>query len=241
MADLGHYMSEMFAGFDNETRDACGSIDQSLRDILANTVQIGEELRKTREALDHERKYREFVERMLGHSVSSIFNSVVSGDAAEIYKVIAQLRRYHFGRFIQRDGSVTPDEFLHESVLLLEQNHKESRLDLGISCYDGYGISQDEARAVSLFRELCHDECPEASLWLGCCFLSGRGVAKNKAEAARLFKISAGQGNSRAQCYYGLCLRDGEGVEQSKSEAARYFKMSADQGDPNGQCYYGIC
>ena len=55
-----------------DVRNAYHSLDKSLNEICEHILSIEDELREAREALARERRYREFLERMLGYGVSSI-------------------------------------------------------------------------------------------------------------------------------------------------------------------------
>ena len=169
-----------------DVRNAYHSLDKSLNEICEHILSIEDELREAREALARERRYREFLERMLGYGVSSIVFSIVSGQDHEIYETVSQLRQYHFGRFIETAFCAGREaSFLRESVSLLDENHPDSGFDLCVSCYQGYGIDIDYPRSGDIVRQLCDVGYREAFARLGQCFLSGKGIERDTSRAIR--------------------------------------------------------
>ena len=161
-------------------------------------------------------------ECILSCALSELIISLVNGDTVSNgYKrsldLMWQLRRHHFGRFIDIsqdfDSTLTEKECLCALECLAVRHHVWSQVDLGICCYYAKGVAKDKKKSAQCFRSTCNlrrsfgiSEC-----WFGLCLLDGIGVDIDKSGAAFYFKKSADQGNSGSQWLYGLCLRDGIG------------------------------
>ena len=212
---------------------------------MRDTPQI-QEVQNLREELARERNYREFLERILGYSLSSIADCVASEEnpreiiAAHVFTLLEKLQEFCFGRFINTTPGTNLDAFLRESFESLDEKHKEASLSLGISHYYGIGVDADRSKCYHIFKDLYEGGYSEARSWLARCLFFGVGVEANKEEAIRLVRLDADEGKPEAQRLLGLFLYD-RGDESSFAEAARYFKMAADHMDTDAQCLYGYC
>ena len=218
------------------------SIDESLDRMRDHISQIQD----LREELAREKSYREFVERMLGYSLSSIADYVTAEKAprelvtGQVCALVQKLQEYRFGRFISTTRGEDREAFLRESMESLNEKHKEASLALGISNYYGIGVDADHPKSFQIFKSLYEGGYSEARSWLARCLFFGTGVESNKEEAIRLFRMDADEGKPKAQRMLGLCLHD-RGDDASLAEAARYFRMAADQMDTDSQCLYAQC
>lgn len=106
---------------------------------------------------------------------------------------------------------------------------------IGISYYEGKGVSQNYKTAVEWFTKAAEQNYATAQYNLGTMYLNGKGVEQNYEEAAKWFLKAAEQGNDKAQNQIGFMYDNGEGVEQNYGEAAKWFLKSAQRGNAIAQ------
>lgn len=105
----------------------------------------------------------------------------------------------------------------------------------------GFGVTKDQARGVSLFRQAANRGNPGAMFDLGLVYFSGVGVRQDKATALRWFTRAADLGIAQAQDMLGYMYEEGDGVTQSDQQAMAWYRKSAAQGDPFGTNWQGLC
>ena len=215
-------------------------------DLLKRVDELEQEVHRLRDALDQERCYREFVERMLGLGISYVATLAVDHDptlqpskSLPIVKALARVKRHRYGRFVQLCPATDFSELEKEYVSVLRDGPgKESgygMFELGLCYQFGEGVEQDPAKAVMHFRLASEKECSYGDAWLGHALVFGDGVEKNPTEGMKYLKKAADQGNAFAQVSYasGLCF--GNGASRNPGEAKRYLKQAAAQNHARAQ------
>lgn len=109
--------------------------------------------------------------------------------------------------------------------------------NLGYLYYEGDGVPQDYAQAVSLFKKACDGGNGSSCADLGFSYSLGRGVAKDDAQAAALFTQAASferqacDAGTQYDCYWlGLLYAQGTGVPQDLGQAAALYNKACDSG-----------
>lgn len=139
-----------------------------------------------------------------------------------------------------------------------EAGDAEAQYELG-NCYSrGWGVSEDNAKAVYWWNKAAERGNAEAQEKLGVCYGDGKGVNQDFVKAVYWFGKAAEQGNANAQKSLGLCYANGWGVSQDSikafywygkaaeqkklySEAVYWWGKAAEQGNAEAQCELGIC
>jgi TPR repeat protein len=122
-----------------------------------------------------------------------------------------------------------------------EQGNASARWLLSRCLYQGAGVAEDPAAALSWLRRAAESGLAVAQDDLGDCYYLGDGVEADSSEAFRLYTAAANQGYRGAQVNLGDCYYEGEGVAQDHAEAARHYRIGADAGWARGQDSLGDC
>lgn len=110
-----------------------------------------------------------------------------------------------------------------------ERGDAQGQYDLGLIYAAGLGVSQNLAKAATLFRKAAEQGHALAQANLGLLYCYGRGVDQDDAEAVRWFRKAAEQGNTRGQFSLGVAYLEGQGVPQDDAEAVKWFRKAAEQ------------
>lgn len=99
-------------------------------------------------------------------------------------------------------------------------------------CYgNGYGASQDYAKAVEWWRKAAKQGDAQAQYNLALCYDEGHGVPPDYGKAVEWWQRAAEQGDAWAQYKLGECYEKGHGVTRDKEKAMEWYQKSADQGN----------
>lgn len=110
---------------------------------------------------------------------------------------------------------------------------------LGILYIRGWGVEQDLARGLALFRESARQGHRAAENNLGEMYMQGVGVEKDYVQAFRWCLKAARKGDPDAQNNLGVMYAEGLGVEQDYAKAMEWFQKSAKQGNVKAQANVG--
>jgi len=92
----------------------------------------------------------------------------------------------------------------------------------------GWGVAQDDARAVALYQKACDSADAYACDRLGDAYSKGRGVARDRARAAALYE-KACTGAQVGACYkLADALEDGRGVARDQARALELYQKACD-------------
>jgi hypothetical protein len=110
---------------------------------------------------------------------------------------------------------------------------------LGELNFGGLGVTKNETRGMSLFRQAADRGNPAAMLDLGLVYFAGMGVQQDKRTALRWITRAADLGIVQAQNLAGYMYEEGDGVTQNDQQAIAWYRKSAAQGDAFGMTHLG--
>ncbi|KAI9208350.1 uncharacterized protein BJ171DRAFT_455632 [Polychytrium aggregatum] len=125
-----------------------------------------------------------------------------------------------------------------------DQGSEDSRLHIHLTAVclvNGFGTTEDEKKAASIFEQLANDGHSDSQLWIGVCYRWGLGVLPSRKKAFERFSMSADQGNSYGQWWVGFCYLNEYGVTRDELKAVEWYRKSADQDNRYGQYHLGNC
>jgi TPR repeat protein len=140
------------------------------------------------------------------------------------------------------------DELLKEAFRCFETGHELDPMDpellywLADSYHRGYGIQQDEERAIALYQQAANLGCAPAQAAVGdahaqCGFSC---LPKNEQEAAKWYLAAAERGDGEALCMIVDYYQRGIGVTQDHATAARLLREAAERGDEDARHNLGV-
>ncbi|OHE70901.1 MAG: hypothetical protein A2007_04280 [Verrucomicrobia bacterium GWC2_42_7] len=196
-------------------------------------------------ALYNEHKYTEaipYLKRGVELGQSEALNSLgvcyikglgVMQDSAEGIRLFELAARQGHSRAIANLGAVLSNEHKYaEAIPYLkrgaELGQSESLNSLGLCYINGWGVMQDSAEGIRLFKLAAEQGHPKAIANLGTILSNEHKYA----EAIPYLKRGAELGDSEAQFGLGLCYINGWGVIQDSVEGIRLFELAARQGNP---------
>lgn len=127
------------------------------------------------------------------------------------------------------------DELRH----IAEMSDSDARKELGMRYYNGKGVTQDYAEALTWFRLSAEQGNAKAMNNIGVMYEYGYGVTQDYAEARKWFEMAAAQNEPVAQANLGTMYSYGWGVPQNFREAAEWYRKSAEQGHSGAQSLLG--
>ena len=140
------------------------------------------------------------------------------------------------------------------------QGDVEAQYKLGVSYYNGEGVTQDYVEAMKWFRLAAgaqstdvkkstevkgtEQQASEGNLIaqydLGVRYATGRGVPQDYAQAVKWLRLAADQGFAIAQYNLGAMYADGLlGVPQDDAQKVKWLRLAADQGFAEAQFNLG--
>jgi len=102
---------------------------------------------------------------------------------------------------------------------------------LGRCFANGWGVSQDEEKAVLYFRRAAELGDAWALFNLGDAYAQGRGVEHNDQSACHFYAEAARHGHIKALNMLGLIYEEGRGMPAQKENAQAFFQAGAEGGD----------
>ncbi|MBE6074259.1 MAG: hypothetical protein E7202_06980 [Selenomonas ruminantium] len=94
----------------------------------------------------------------------------------------------------------------------------------------GWGVDEDDDKAIALFRQAAEQQDDNALCGLGHCYRNGWGCSKDSGKAAAYYQQAAKSGNSEAQVYLAICRIEGDGVEPAVQQGLKELQACAEQG-----------
>lgn len=122
---------------------------------------------------------------------------------------------------------------------LAEQGDAEAQVGVGLLYQLGYGLAQDDTKAMEWYTHAAQQGNANAQTNLAVLYESGRGAPKNLIEAANWYAKAAHHGQARAQNNLGKMYADGRGVPQDDAEAVKWYRKAAEQGYAQAQSNLG--
>lgn len=111
----------------------------------------------------------------------------------------------------------------------------EAQNALGVLHKQGWGVEQDDLKALEWFRAAAEQGHAKAEYNLGLMFDEGRGVPRDYPQAVLWYRRSAQQGYPLGQSILGAMYATGNGVEQDYAQAMDWYLKAARQGEPEAQ------
>ena len=99
----------------------------------------------------------------------------------------------------------------------------------------GKGVPQNDAEAVTWYRQAAEQGHADAQFTLGVMYFAGKGIPQDDAEAVTLYRLAAlgnlvsaaEQGHAEAQFTLGVMYDTGKGVPQDNVEAHMWLNLAA--------------
>jgi TPR repeat protein len=113
----------------------------------------------------------------------------------------------------------------------LSPRHSELLCHLAEAYHMGYGVQEDEVKALALYRQAAEEGNVEGIECVGWHYAGGYGVPQNDLEATNWWRKAADLGNAGAQCLLAWYYENGLGVPKDFEQAAHWYRKAADQGD----------
>ena len=117
---------------------------------------------------------------------------------------------------------------------LADQGVAEAQFLLGNMYADGLGVTEDPARALSLYRLAAEQGLAHAQLSLGDAYFLAIGVPEDFSEAVNWYRRAAEQGHPQAQFNLASMYSAGQGIKQDNILAYIWCSVSA-KSTPNGE------
>ncbi len=124
---------------------------------------------------------------------------------------------------VKQAPAVTAFEAMMERA---KQGDANEQNNLGIMYYDGRGVAQDYAAAVSWYLKAAKQGYASAQYNLGIMYYLGRGVAQDYAAAVSWNRKAAEQGYATAQYNLGFMYENGTGVAQDYVQAHKWYNLA---------------
>ena len=118
----------------------------------------------------------------------------------------------------------------YQKSILINENHKKALNNLGVCYENGFGVTQNYAKAEELYRKSANLGHVTAQNNLGDLYYFGKGVSQDFSEAKKWYLKAAEQGNAYGQYNVGWLFEHGHGVSQGIETALSYYQMAANQG-----------
>jgi len=112
-----------------------------------------------------------------------------------------------------------------------ELDDKETQFNLGLSYYNGEGVTKDSMEAVYWWRKAAEQGFAKAQNNLGFSYMIGLGVEKDPTQAVYWWRKAAEQEHSNALYYLGICYKDGAGVEKDGNTALYWYEKAIENKD----------
>ena len=107
--------------------------------------------------------------------------------------------------------------------------------------WDGWGVAQNQARALHLLRSAAELGHRTAQYNLGIAYDNGHELGKSYYQAFRYFAQAARQGCEDAMHSVGSFYQTGEGIAQDYTKARYWYRKSARLGQTDAMCDLGRC
>lgn len=105
--------------------------------------------------------------------------------------------------------------------LLAAQGDAESQCNLGLRYYNGEGVTQDYAVAVTCFRRAADQGYEYAQYKLGACYELGEGIGKDLRQAQHWYEKAAAQGSELATNYLDKLLQTNPSLADNSSSVSQ--------------------
>lgn len=111
---------------------------------------------------------------------------------------------------------------------------------LGALQFNGLGMSKDERKGLTLYRQAADGGFAIAMSNLAAAYQNGAGVIKDEAEAVRWYRQAADRGHAGAMNQLGNAYIKGRGVAKDEAEAVHWYRKAADLGQKEAMFNLGV-
>lgn len=98
-----------------------------------------------------------------------------------------------------------------------------AQVELGVFYWNGWGVSKDDKKALTLFQKAMAQDFDRGYGAVGAAYLWGRGIDQNYDEAAKWLRIAAEKGNVLASIRLASLYKRGLGVPEDGKEAEKWL------------------
>jgi TPR repeat protein len=125
-------------------------------------------------------------------------------------------------------------------LVLADEGAAEAQNNIGHLYEQGFGVSQNYAKAMDWYLLAADQGLAEAQHNMGMLYYHGYGVAENQRSAASWFKRAALQDLVDSEYMLGLAYHEGKGVGLNYELAQYWFKKAALKAYGNAQFMYAF-
>ena len=115
-----------------------------------------------------------------------------------------------------------------------------SMRNLGISYFNGYGVTQDYAKAREWYEKAAEKGEKVAMLGLALLYANGQGGTQDYAKAREWLEKAAEKGDASAMYSLGALYANGQGGTQDYIQAREWYEKAADKGNARAMVNLGV-
>jgi len=115
-----------------------------------------------------------------------------------------------------------------------------SMRNLGISYFNGYGVTQDYAKAREWYEKAAEKGEKVAMLGLALLYANGQGGTQDYAKAREWLEKAAEKGDASAMYSLGALYANGQGGTQDYAKAREWYEKAADKDNASAMFYLGL-
>ena len=134
----------------------------------------------------------------------------------------------------------TSTEVQEQTIAAAGQGNAESQFTLGQMYFDGEGVDQDRAEAMSWYRKAAEQGHALAQLALAVEYHRGEETGRDRAEAVVWYRRAAEAKVAEAQYYLGVLMHAGLGAETGRATVVELYRAAAEQGFVPAQTTLGL-
>jgi TPR repeat protein len=116
---------------------------------------------------------------------------------------------------------------------LAERNYVPAIHDLAVMHHWGYGVPENPAKAMDLYRRALAAGEMRSAIALGYAYRNGSGVPKDPVRAAEFYRRAADAGVAAGEMGLGYAYEVGLGVPQDLARAAQLYRSAGAKNDPH--------
>jgi TPR repeat protein len=144
---------------------------------------------------------------------------------------------FELGRSYLKNGDY--DAALRQFQIAAAQGYAPALNGIGTMYFSGYGVPQNDGKAVIWYRKAAEQGYVGGQINLGFSYENGRGIPQDYGEALKWYRKAADQGSMLAQDSVGYFYTNGLGVKRDDAEAVIWFRKAAIQGMAGAQYNVG--
>jgi hypothetical protein len=119
---------------------------------------------------------------------------------------------------------------IENDLRLADQGNASAQFNLCLCYCNGWGVAQNDAKAVEWCMKAANQGYADAQDYLGNCYLRGFVVSQDYVKGVEWCTKAANQGNAIAQFNLGYCYAFGKGITENHQTAKFWLQKAANQG-----------